>query len=330
VTVVADIKRGIHARATAALLVASFVWGMSFTWAKAGGEAVNQATNAGAHSPLGPILLLSVRFGIASVVMLLAVPSARKWTAISLRRGLVLGLLLSVPLIFQHLTLDRTSEALTAFLTCLPILFVPFLETIWLGRAPERALWLGMGVAMVGVALLMLDPHASLGWGAMVGLGCAAVFSVHILVLNTIVPRDNPWRMCMGQFVTTAVVTAIIALSIWIIEPGTPRLSVRSLAAVLSVGPVWQNALLLAALATLVSFGLMARFQPLLDPTQAALIYLLEPVFAAVYASVAAGHELVARAWIGAALILGANVLVEWLRYRGRRRSVELAQQPAV
>ena len=57
------------------------------------------------------------------------------------------------------------------------------------------------------------------------------------------------------------------------------------------------------------AFGLMICFQPRLSASHAALIYLCEPVFAAVYAFLAMGSVLDGVAVVGAALILAANVL---------------------
>jgi drug/metabolite transporter (DMT)-like permease len=75
-------------------------------------------------------------------------------------------------------------------------------------------------------------------------------------------------------------------------------------------------------MSTMTAFGLMFYFQPKLDPTHAALIYLAEPVFAALYAYVAVGRALSIIALLGAGLILAANVLVEVLARRPRRSSV--------
>jgi hypothetical protein len=42
-----------------ALLFATLVWGSSFTWAKASGDAINRLTGAGANAMIGPLLLMA-------------------------------------------------------------------------------------------------------------------------------------------------------------------------------------------------------------------------------------------------------------------------------
>ncbi len=64
-------------------------------------------------------------------------------------------------------------------------------------------------------------------------------------------------------------------------------------------------ALLLIVLTTVGAFGLMMRFQPRIDPTRAALIYLAEPVIAALWA----WRPMHGLPMIGAGLIVAANLL---------------------
>jgi drug/metabolite transporter (DMT)-like permease len=82
---------------------------------------------------------------------------------------------------------------------------------------------------------------------------------------------------------------------------------------------IWLNVVLLAAFPTLGAFSLLNLYQPKLDPTRAALIYLVEPVVAAVFAWLAAGRAMDVMTLAGAGLILAANALVEILTARKAR-----------
>ena len=70
---------------------------------------------------------------------------------------------------------------------------------------------------------------------------------------------------------------------------------------------------------TVLAFHWMNVYQPRVSASRAALIYLLEPVFAALF-SLAWGHDRVSLPLVaGGGLILGGNLLVElpgWLRER--------------
>jgi drug/metabolite transporter (DMT)-like permease len=89
---------------------------------------------------------------------------------------------------------------------------------------------------------------------------------------------------------------------------------------------VARDVLLLTILSTIVATHLMSTYQPRVSASRAALIYLLEPVFAAVV-SIIVGHDTVTgRLLLGGALILGGNALVElplWIRSMRGKPPVE-------
>jgi drug/metabolite transporter (DMT)-like permease len=94
-------------------------------------------------------------------------------------------------------------------------------------------------------------------------------------------------------------------------------------------GPAWRLAAL-TVFPTALAFYWMNVFQPRVSASRAALVYLLEPVFAAAV-SVATGHDRwTVELVTGGGLIVAGNLFVElpaWLRERRRGydgpRSVE-------
>lgn len=320
-------ERARQRNATAALLVATFFWGCGFTWAKSGGEAVNRLLELPNGSAIGPIWLLAIRFALAGALWMAIFPASRRgWTPGGAARAAAAGFLLSLGLVTQHLGLDRASEAVTAFLTSLTILFVPLLMTIFLRRPPPGILWAGVALATVGVWMMTGASPGGFGLGEALGLGCAVLFSLHIIAVNLVVARDVAVRVAPGQFLTVGVVCAITCL---FVERGPEALMpVRSID--LALHPdVRLNLLLMIVLVTICAFGLQTHFQPRIDPTRAALLYLVEPIFAAAYAWVMAGRGLATIALLGAGLILLANVLVEIIQSR-RKPALDAGSGPAI
>ena len=164
------------------------------------------------------------------------------------------------------------------------------------------------------------------GVGEALGLACAVLFSLHIIAVNVVVARDDPARVAPGQFLTVALVTAVSCL---FVERGPEALMpLRSIE--LALHPdVRLNLLLMIVLVTICAFGLQTHFQPRIDPTRAALLYLVEPIFAAGYAWVMAGRGLATIAVAGAALILLANVMVEIIQSRCRP-AMDAGSGPAI
>ncbi|HEY1686460.1 MAG TPA: DMT family transporter [Tepidisphaeraceae bacterium] len=300
--------------AAVALLAATVFWGFGFTWAKEGGANANRLSGLSHGNPLGPIWLLCVRFLSAGILWLAIIPAARRgWTLRSLGRGVGLGAMLAAGLITQHLGLDRSSEAVTAFLTSLTILFVPLIMTLVLGRPSPWRLWAGVVLATIGVWLMTGASPRGFGLGECLAIGCAVIFSVQLIALNYLVAADDPARIAAAEFLTVGVITGIICLCL---KGGPHALSpARALQLIVAPGIGW-NLLLMVLLVTIGSFGLQTYFQPRVDPTRAVLLYLCEPIFASVYAWIIAGRGLGKTAVVGALLILCANALVELLQSR--------------
>jgi drug/metabolite transporter (DMT)-like permease len=293
-----------------ALLVGTVFWGCSFTWAKDGADAMNASIGASAGSALGPILLLGIRFLLGGMIWLaIFAPARRGWSLVSVLRCIFLGMLLFMAMTFQVVGLLTTTEAVSAFLTSLTVLFVPLLMTIALRRPPGLAAWVGVILATAGIWLMTSAAPAGIGAGELLGICASMSFAIYILAVNSIVPKDHPSRITAGQF----VVCGIISLVTVAVAAQVRHAQVDFSTARFFVSDVLRPLVLLVLLPTLCAYGLLMRYQPLVDPTRAAILYLAEPIFAGGYAWIVAGRKMGPREIAGALLILIANLVVEFL-----------------
>jgi drug/metabolite transporter (DMT)-like permease len=308
--------------ASLALLIATFFWGASFTWAKVAGERVLQHAGLPPGAALGPMLILGWRFILAGVFWLIIFPDARRgWSMASVWRTLIIGVPLGAGMISQHLGLDRTSEAVAAFLTSLTIIFVPLLMTIALRKPPAATMWIGVVTAGVGIYLMTGPTPTGFGRGEVFGLGAAILFSFYILAVNALMPQDDPVRITVGQF----FVAGLISLGACVFVEGGHRIMLSTeMARLVFSRDVVINLALLIVVPTIGAYGLLNYFQPRIDATRAALIYMVEPIFASAFAWYMTGRGLETSGLIGAALILIANLVVELLAARTRVKVVVL------
>lgn len=303
------------------LLVACAFWGMSFNWNKEAQEFLGTrwtaVTGDSAAAHHGPATFLALRFPIAAILWFVLFSHARgRWSRGILKGGLAGGLLLSSGMLLQHYGLALTSESLSAFLTSLTILFTPIAAAVLLRHRIPASLWMAVIIATVGVALMTIfREEGRFELGAMLGLLCAVVFSGHILVVDHFGKKEDPWRFTFAQLVVaSAVFTTYLLFRCGWQASEIPRVVAGAL----------ENARFIAAtaaavvFATLVTFGLMFRYQPMTTPTRAALAYLTEPLFATLYAWIVAGKGIDGGAIVGGVLILLGNVLAEIL---GKRQS---------
>lgn len=298
--------------AIAMLLVATLFWGMGFAWAKNVGEAINASAGVPAGSTLGPVLMLAVRFVVGALLWFALVPQSRRgWSRRTVKYGLIIGPAMAAGLILQHLGLDRTSEAVAAFLTNLTVVIVPLIVVAYTFKFPPLNLAIACLVALGGIYLLTGADPTNIGIGEIYVLFCAVVFSFTIVSLNVFVPRDDSYRLTLAMFVVIGVACTVITVC----SPGFTSIDVR---------PLMEPAILLQAgaltgLCTLGAFGLMLAFQPRVSPARAAIVYLFEPIVAAVFASLTEqGATMTQTQILGAGLILLANVFAE-LKWSGRK-----------
>jgi drug/metabolite transporter (DMT)-like permease len=245
-----------------------------------------------------PIPFLAVRFLIGAAAL---APLARRRPATpgEVRDGVLAGLALAVGYVLQTVGLQYTGSATSAFMTYLLVVFVPPLAFVTLGRRPHPVTLAGIALAVVGLVLLT-DPGGSgssggFGRGELLTLGCAVAFAAHVVILGATAHRHDPVRLATVQVAFVGATCAVPGL--WL---GGYRFP----------GPALAAAVATALVATALAFVLQITGQRTVPPARAALLLLLEPVFAAVVASLR-GDPLRAPQLAGAALILVAVTVCE-------------------
>jgi drug/metabolite transporter (DMT)-like permease len=269
-------------RADIALVVAAFFFGTTFLVVQ---DAVADA------SPVG---FLAVRFLLGGAV-LAVVARRRPGTPGELRHGVMAGLALLVGYLLQTVGLQYTTAATSAFLTYLLVVVVPFLGWAVSGRRPHPLTALGVALAVAGLALLTGGGGTGLGRGEVLTLGCAVAFAVHIVILGETAGRHDPVRLTCVQLFTVGLACLAPA-----IVTGGLDLSADALRAAAFTG----------IFATALAFLAMVWAQQVVSPARAALVLLLEPVFAALLGW-ATGDGLTAAAVAGGLLVVAAVVVAE-------------------
>jgi len=174
----------------------------------------------------------------------------------------------------------------------------------------QPAAIVGVLLATAGLALLSLNADFSVGRGDLLVLGCSVALALHILPTGVVAPRSDPIRLTAVQLLTVAVLSGLFAL-LW----------ERPLA--LPPSSVWFAAAFTGLLASSFAFGAQTVAQRFTSATHTALIFVTEPVFAALFSYVVGREALTTRAWLGCGLILAGMLTAELgqpLLLRLRRR----------
>jgi drug/metabolite transporter (DMT)-like permease len=212
--------------------------------------------------------------------------------------GLLVGLALLAGYGLQTLGLRQTSVAKTGFITGLSVVIVPVAGTALWRQSLSWPTLAGVGFATVGLLLLTLGSDLSIAWGDLIVLGCACAFALHILAVGAFAPRIEHRLLTLLQIGTVALGSGLISrLGEWPWPPVTAQ--------------VFWAALFTGVLATSLAFGVQSWAQRFTTPTHTALIFTMEPVFAALSAYVLVGERLQPRHWMGCVLILVGMLMAE-------------------
>lgn len=242
-----------------------------------------------------------MRFVIAAVCMApfaLRVPG-RTWVD-----GALLGALVLVSYVLQAYGLQTISSNRSAFLTSLSVLMVPFLGVLFGNQLRPLAV-AAAALACAGIALMSWEGGANL-WADVATVLGALGYALYVVMLSHRAAHHEARQLAATQTVWMAALGCVWMLcSAW----GTDTLHTLAhrVDASIAVGLLY-----LGLVATAGMLFVQARAQRHVAANQAALIYAMEPVFAAMFAWVWLAQGFGWMAGLGAALVVIAVVIGSW------------------
>lgn len=256
------------------LIFITLIWGTTFAIVK---DTV---------TVLSPAPLLALRFGLTALLFFWVRPKRATW-----KPGLILGLLLFAGFATQTLGLTTTGAAKGAFITGLSVILTPLFSAVFFRQHVGARSFAVAGLALLGLGLLSFTGGPS---GLVVGDGwillTAVSYALYIVYLGEVAAQHSIKELSAVQFWLIALLSALWALPQWrqitTLPPAT-----------------WGAILYLAVLATALVTLLQTWAQRRVRAAVAALIFVLEPVFAALFAYLLLGETLSAQGWLGAGLI---------------------------
>jgi drug/metabolite transporter (DMT)-like permease len=273
------------AKAELLLVVTTFIWGSTFVIVK------------GALEDSSPFPFLAVRFTLAGLLMWLVMARGRIDRQ-ALIPSLILGMFLFAGYAFQTHGLRYTTPSKCAFITGFAVIVVPII-LIFRGHRLGRANICGALFGLLGLYFLVSPSGlGAVNRGDILTLFGAISFAAHIVLVGVYTRRFSFLHLAPGQILVVGML-ATLALGVgphWTMH-WTGRLA-------LAIGVT-------AVFATGFAFGTQVWAQQYTPPAHTALIFALEPVFAALTSRVVTGERLGGKALLGAALILAGMIVSE-------------------
>ena len=269
-----------------ALVGVTAIWGVTFV----------QVQDALALYPL--FAFLAVRFTISTVVL---APFAIRPLLHLPREGYVVGVgvgaLLATAYGLQTAGLELTTVASTGFITGLYVVFTPLLALVFFGTPVPRALWVGIGCAVVGLLLLNGVPGGSTV-GNLLVLANAVFQALQITAMERYAPRHDPRALTFLQMATSAVGFIVIALALGELE--MPHGST-----------VWGALIVTGVFAGALGYLIATWVQARTTAARAALVFTLEAPFAAFFGVLLADEVLGWAGWAGCGVMMAGILVAE-------------------
>lgn len=284
------------------LLLAAMVWGASFVAQDLASSSVGPLTFNGARMTLGGLALLPVIL-VKNRGKLWASAPTRKDKKTLLLGGVVCGTVVFFAAWLQQLGIaGGTSAGKSGFITAMYVILVP-LVGLFIGKKTRPALWLCVVMAAIGLYLLCMASfadglggilsHLKMSSSDLITLGCAVLFTFHILAIDHFAPGTDGVFLSSVQFIFAGILGLVF---MFFLE--TPTWS-----GILAAG----GAILYAAL---FSCGIGYTFQILgqssTPPALASLIMCLESVFAVLSDAIFLKTPMSAEEVCGCVLMFGA------------------------
>lgn len=288
--------------AAALLLVVTVVWGTTFFVVK---DTVRQ---------VNPYQLVFVRTLLAALplvayLVLKSPAELLRWA--NVRAGAILGTLMALMYTSQTIGLQYTSGGHSAFITGIAVVLVPVVMVLFFGYRLRGQHLLALAVVVLGLFLLSYDTQTRVNPGDLITLITALTAALHIALLGRYVRKLHLVALVAYQFLFSAALNFVVFA--WD-APLRFQFSTTDLRALLYLGFV----------GTLFCYGASSWAQRYVGPITAALIFSLEPVFAATFSYWFAGEVLGPVERTGAMLILLGILLYElpWRTLLRRWRTV--------
>lgn len=267
-----------------ALLAVAAMWGISFVWMK---DILDQQD---VYS------FLTSRFIVAAAAMIALRPKViRQFSKELVTKGLLVGMALGSGYIFQTLGLERTTPAITGFITGLYVVITPLLASLFLKERLTKVMWGYVFLAVLGLGILSVKGW-SVGLGEIFVLISAVLFAVHIILLGSWSKNFDAYALTVMQLIGCAVLAFIPAsLNGYVAPPDTQ---------------VWGVIIFTALFATAFAFVIQTWSQARISTTKVAVILTMEVVFAALFSFLYGMEPFTWRLAVGGGLVLIAMLAI--------------------
>lgn len=276
------------------LLMAAFIWGVTFVAQMQGMDHVGPFTFTWARFLLSLLFLL--------VIWQLGQPQRRIAKGIGRyrsgwRAGLMAGSLLTIASLLQQYSMLYTTAGKAAFITALYMVIVP-IGAVLLGRRLYIWNWLGAFIAVAGMYMLSIRGAVMLNFGDVLLFISAFFWAGQILVVDKFAQDVDNIELSVAQ-----VFVCMIAGFVLMVAFEEPTLA--------GIGEAWFPILFSGIFSGGIAFTLQVIGQRYADPAPAAVLMSCESIFGATASWLVLGETMSVSQIIGCGLMFTGCIVTQ-------------------
>ena len=269
------------------LVLTTLLWGTSFIITK----------NLTQEVPV--FLYLGIRFSIAILGFIPYLIRIKRVNKKILLFGTLTGLIYYFAIVFQTLGIQTIIAGKAAFITGLSTIMVPFITWLGFRKVIKKRVWLAVIISISGMVFLLLEGESNIIIGDFLVLICAVLYAFFIILNDKYVRVVDVYLYSAVQLI---VISVLCFGGSFLLNETFDLLS-------MSV-PFWLIFIYMGIAVTTGAFIFQNWSQQYQGPSQTAIIFTLEPVFAVIFASFIIGNETMSLVgWLGCTLIFFAILI---------------------
>lgn len=289
-------------QAISVLLLITVIWGGTFAVVK------------NALIDISPSVFLAVRFALASILLFPFVFSQLKKIDVEiLKAGIILSFFFFLGFQFQTIGLNYTTATKSGFITGTFVVIIPILQILIEKRKPK--IHNIIGIILVFLGLLFLSSRgenifhflkhlgSDFNIGDLLTLICAILFAFQIVYVDIFTKKHPFMPLVFIQLFISALGGIIASLILPTLELEQTKFHLNS--------NVIFAIIYTSVFASLLAISLQLKFQKVVSPTKAGIIYSFEPIMAAIIAYIILDEIISNFGLIGGAFIFAGLIVSE-------------------
>ncbi len=287
------------------ILLVTFFWGVTFPLIKIALEYIS------------PVVFLALRFSVSAIMLVPFILKSRRLLERRIARiGITAGIFLFLGYYFQTVGLEYTTAANSGIITGIYVVLLPFISFAYLKIRASKLDVVASALAFAGLFIMSASSlalkNSTVDLGDILTVICGVAYAVQIAYVSKYSGGLDSTVFTFYQILTVAVLSAV-----FIPTYSTALLTLNTMVVFVIV--------FTALFGGVLAYFITTKALIYVEPTSAGIIFVGEPIFAAISAVIIGGEVLGPLTIVGGSVMVFATLLTSVDKYLSHRRALTVS-----